>query len=266
MSSKLFVLRTLRVATASLPSPRGLIPLLGLLGLWQLLQPSPSPYFPPPVIWFSSLAVIPAADLLSATGETLLSFLAGLALATALGFFLGVLIGYSRMARRALGPLLEFLRALPPPTIVPIAVLLIGYDERMKLAVITLSAIWPVMMHTAASVSAIPALLDDVVATFRLSNREIITKIVIPSATPGLLLGLRIAMPLALIVALLVEVLTAIPGLGGLMIMAQRNFNAGQVFGLLIVIGACGFVVNALFQILESVALQKWPPLNQQEA
>jgi ABC-type nitrate/sulfonate/bicarbonate transport system permease component len=249
---------------ANLPSARGLIPLFLLLGFWQVFQPSPSPYFPPPAIWVSSLAAIPAADFLSAIGETLLSFLAGLALATALGFFLGVLIGYSRMARRALGPLLEFLRALPPPTIVPIAVLLIGYDERMKLAVITLSAIWPVMMHTAPSVSAIPALLDDVVATFRLSHRETITKIVIPAGIPGLLLGVRIAMPLTLIVALLVEIMTAIPGLGGLMIMAQRNFNPGQVFGLLLVIGVCGFLVNALFQILESLVLQKWPPRNQQ--
>ncbi|MBV8849808.1 MAG: ABC transporter permease subunit [Methylobacteriaceae bacterium] len=257
--------RFLRALTANLPSPRGFIPLLALLGLWQIVQPSPSPYFPPPTIWISSLAAIPASDFLSAIGETLVSFIAGLALATMLGFFLGVLIGYSPVMRRALGPLLEFMRALPPPTIVPIAVLLIGYDERMKLAVITLSAIWPVMMHTAASVGAIPALLDDVVATFRLSHREAITKIVIPAAIPGLLLGVRIAMPLALIVALLVEILTAIPGLGGLMIMAQRNFNAGQVFGLLLVIGVCGFVINALFQVVETAVLQKWPPRNQQQ-
>jgi ABC-type nitrate/sulfonate/bicarbonate transport system permease component len=99
VNAKAPIFRHVRMAMASLPSARGLIPLLLLLGFWQVLQPSPSPYFPPPAIWVSSLAAIPAADFLSAIGETLLSFLAGLALATALGFFLGVLIGYSRMAR-----------------------------------------------------------------------------------------------------------------------------------------------------------------------
>src|SRR5262245_48251602 len=223
----------LGAAWSAVPSLRGFLPLAAFLVFWQLIQSGPSPYFPPPSLWFNAIAAIPYAQLGDAISATLLSFLVGMAIAIVIGGLFGVLMGYSPTLNRALDPLFEFMRALPPPTIVPIAVLLIGYDERMKLVVIVLSALWPILLNTAATVHAINPLLLDVSSTFKLSHRETISKIIVPSAVPGLLIGIRVAIPLALVVTLLVEMLTSIPGLGAMIIMAQRNFNAAQVYGLL---------------------------------
>jgi ABC-type nitrate/sulfonate/bicarbonate transport system permease component len=169
-------------------------------------------------------------------------------------------MGYSRFLRRALTPLLEFLRSLPPPTIVPIAVLLIGYDESMKLVVIVIAAVWPILLNTASSVEGLNPLLLDVGSTFRLSHSETIRKIIVPSAVPGLLIGVRVAIPLALVITLLVEMLTSIPGLGAMIILAQRNFNAAQVYGLVMLIGVFGFLFNLIFQVIEAIVLLRWPP------
>jgi ABC-type nitrate/sulfonate/bicarbonate transport system permease component len=59
--------------------------------------------------------------------------------------------------------------------------------------------------------------------------------------------------------------LTSIPGLGAMIIMAQRNFNAAQVYGLLTLIGIFGFVFNLIFQIIEAVVLLQRPPRTQGE-
>jgi ABC-type nitrate/sulfonate/bicarbonate transport system permease component len=252
-------------ARSALPSIRGFLPHVVFLVCWQLVQSGPSPYFPPPSLWFNAVALIPKAQLGEAIFATLFSFCIGVGIATVVGGLLGVFMGFSPALSRALDPLFEFMRSLPPPTIVPIAVLLIGYDEHMKLLVIVLSALWPILLNTAASIHALNPLLLDMSATFRLSHRETITKIIIPSAVPGLLIGVRVAIPLALVVTLLVEMMTSIPGLGAMIIMAQRNFNAAQVYGLLTLIGVFGFLFNLLFQIVEAIVMLQWPPRSDRE-
>src|SRR5580658_8975879 len=93
------------------PPLRGLLPLVALLALWQIIDPQRSPYFPPPSAWWSGLTGLAhSGRLLSALTATLTTFALAIVLACVIGGFTGVLIGRSRAARRALGPLMEFCR------------------------------------------------------------------------------------------------------------------------------------------------------------
>ena len=244
-----------------LPSLRGMLPLLLLLVIWQVIDPQGSPYFPPPSAWWTGLATLMRSGrLLSALGATLTTFGAAIALACAIGGLAGLLIGRSRAARRALGPLLEFCRGLPPPVIVPVAVLLLGYVESLKLVIVVLVAVWPILLNTASSTAALSDLLGEVSQTLRLGRLATLRKIVVPSAVPAFLVGLRGAVPLAIIITLLVEMLTSLPGIGSLIVISQRQFHSAEVYGLLIVVGLVGFVLNGAFVIIEGMLLSRWPP------
>jgi ABC-type nitrate/sulfonate/bicarbonate transport system permease component len=245
----------------SLPPARGLLPLILLLVVWQLVQPGPSPYFPAPVRWWTAtLSLFDREHLVAAFGATTLTFLEGLAIAIVLGTMLGVLVGVSRLAARALQPLLEFMRAIPPPVTVPVASLLIGYSESMKLTVIVLAALWPILLNATSAVRQIDPLLIDVARSFRLGTLERIRRVILPAIVPSLLIGIRIAIPLAIVVTLLVEMLTSLPGLGAVMIRSQRNFQSSEVYALLVLIGLFGFVVNDLFALVEGAIMRRWPP------
>jgi len=251
----------LRSVLASLPPMRGLLPLILLLIVWQLLQSGPSPYFPAPSQWWTACAnLFDRERLLSAFGATTLTFLEGLALAIVAGTGLGVLIGVSDRAARALQPLLEFMRAIPPPVTVPVASLLIGYNESMKLTVVVLSGLWPILLNATSAVRQIDPLLLDVARSFRLSPMERMSRIILPAIVPSLLLGIRIAIPLAIVVTLLVEMLTSLPGIGAIMIRSQRNFQSSEVYALLVLVGLFGFVVNDLFAVVEGVIMRRRPP------
>ena len=251
----------LRSVVASLPPARGLLPLILLLVVWQILQPGPSPYFPGPSQWWTAtLALLGREHLFAAFGATTWTFLAGLVLAIVAGTALGLLVGISDRAARALQPLLEFMRAIPPPVTVPVASLLIGYSETMKLTVVVLSALWPILLNTTSAVRQIDPLLLDVARSFRLTAWRRIRRIIFPAIVPSLLLGIRIAIPLAIVVTLLVEMLTSLPGIGALMIRSQRNFQSSEVYALLVLVGFFGFVVNDLFAIIEGVIMRRWPP------
>src|SRR5262249_60844564 len=104
-----------------------------------------------------------------------------LALAIVLGTALGVLVGISRGAARALQPLLEFMRAIPPPVTVPIATLLIGYSTGMKLTVVVLSGLWPILLNAASAVRQIDPLLLDDAPPFRLPPRHRMNRTSLPA-------------------------------------------------------------------------------------
>jgi ABC-type nitrate/sulfonate/bicarbonate transport system permease component len=251
----------LRAVLANLPPARGLLPLLLLLVVWQLIQGGPSPYFPGPAQWWkATVALFDREHLIAAFAATIATFLAALALAIVLGTALGVLVGMSRGAARALQPLLEFMRAIPPPVTVPIATLLIGYTTGMKLTVVVLSALWPILLNASSAVRQVDPLLLDVARSFRLTAWQRMSRVILPAIVPSLLIGIRIAIPLAIVVTLLVEMLTSLPGIGALMIRSQRNYQSSEVYALLVLVGLFGFVVNDLFAIVEGVIMRRWPP------
>ncbi len=69
----------------------------------------------------------------------------------------------------------------------------------------------------------------------------------------------RLAVPLAFIVTLLVEMLTLLPGIGSLIVIAQREFQPAKVYGLLVVVGVIGFAINCLVIMIEGALFSRWP-------
>jgi ABC-type nitrate/sulfonate/bicarbonate transport system permease component len=255
-----------KLGMTALPSARGLLPLVVLLAVWQLLQTDNSPYFPSPSDWWNGLTLLSRSGrLYPALMATTITLSLGLVLAVAVGTGVGLFIGVFPRLGRAIGPLLEFLRAIPPPAIVPVAILFMGYDERMKLTVVVLAAIWPILLNTSSAAERVHPLLLDVARSFRLSAVERMRLIILPSVVPAMLLGIRVALPIAIVVTLLVEILTSIEGIGALMIGAQRNFQSPQVYGLLVLIGLFGLFVNNIFAVFEAILLRRWPPKTQSE-
>ena len=243
--------------SSAFPPLRGLLPLAVLLVVWQLLGSAHSPYFPPPSTWARGVGDLwSSGRLWPATVQTLSTFAIALGAATVLGTLLGLVVGASAKADRALGPTLEFARAMPPAAVVPIAALLIGYDTKMKVAVVTFAAIWSVLLNTRAGVRSLDPVLLEMARSMRLSPLERTRKCVLPAMLPSIFLGVRVAAPVALVITLLVEIVTRIDGIGALIANAQRNYLSGQVFGLILVAGLFSFLVNGLVSMLQAFAFR----------
>jgi ABC-type nitrate/sulfonate/bicarbonate transport system permease component len=95
--------------------------------------------------------------------------------------------------------------------------------------------------------------------TLRLSHRSTVMNIYVPTILPSLIVGLRMAVPLAIIVALLVEMLATRPGIGRMLLSAQRDFDAPAVFALLTTVGVIGVCVNWALELLEKSFANKVP-------
>ena len=243
--------------TSSFPPLRGLLPMAALLLIWQVRGSEDSPYFPPPSTWVDGLRDLwSRGTLWPAAAETLSTFAVALGIATLLGTGLGLLLGASRKADRAFGPTLEFLRAMPPAAVVPIAALLIGYDTKMKVVVVTLAAVWSVLLNTRTGVRSIDPVMLDMARSMRLSPLNRTCKCVVPALLPSVFVGVRVAAPVALVITLLVEIVTRVDGVGALIANAQRNYLSGQVYGLILVAGLFSFLVNGFVSMLQAYAFR----------
>jgi ABC-type nitrate/sulfonate/bicarbonate transport system permease component len=251
----------MKIVTAALSWSRGTLPFVLGLALWQALGSNASSQFPRPSAWFGSLEKLAQSGALSpALAATLSILVISLAVSALIGFSLGLLIGTSPRLQQWAALLLEYCRAVPPPVLIPVIVLLLGYSDLMKIVVIGFAGLWPVLLNSIAGVAQIRPLTFDVARSFRLTRIETLTKIVIPATIPSLLLGIRVALPHAIIITLVVEMFTGAVGLGGLMISAERNFDAAGVFGLLVLVGCLGFGLTVLFSSAERLVLSRWAP------
>jgi ABC-type nitrate/sulfonate/bicarbonate transport system permease component len=197
--------------------------------------------------------------LLPAFATTLYVLLISLLVASLTGFAVGIAIGSSARLQQWSGLLLEYLRAIPPPVLIPVIVLLLGYSDVMKISVVALAALWPILLNTIAGIRRLPPLTLDLARSLRLSKAETVAKILVPAAIPSLLLGIRVALPHAIIITLVVEMFTGAPGLGGLIMSAERTYDASGVYGLLVLIGVIGLLLTGLFGRAERLILARWP-------
>lgn len=238
----------------------GLTPLVGVIVIWQFLGSDVSALLPRPSAWWGGWnAIVEGGQLPGSLLSTLSTFLLALAIALVLGACLGALIGSSRRADRSSSPLIAFLMSIPPAAVIPVATLVFGLSIGMRLGTIVFAAIWPILLNTVSAMRGVPAVRLEASRTLGLSPLARYTRVVLPSLAPGVLVGLLIGAPIALIVTLVAEMLTATPGLGYLILRSQREYQAPEVFAMLVLIGILGLLLNFGVSAIETRLLRNWP-------
>ncbi|WP_256333625.1 ABC transporter permease [Streptomyces sp. cf386] len=224
--------------------------------LWQLAaRAHGSVYFPPPAeiarhagdLWFSGpvqhvfLTDAAVADVLPSLGR----MATGFALAAVAGVALGVAVGRSRRAYGLCNPVLQFARAVPPPALVPVFVVIFDFGTPMQIASIVFSAVWPVLINTAEGARDTDPLRLEVAAVLRLTPAERLRFLILPSALPRIFAGLRLSLSLSLILMVFSELLPGTAnGIGFTLTDAQSRSDLLTVWAALALLGALGYLLN----------------------
>jgi ABC-type nitrate/sulfonate/bicarbonate transport system permease component len=177
--------------------------------------------------------------------------LAGYAIGCAVGIAIGVPVGYLRGLEPWVRPVLEFLRALPAPVILPLALLLLGANTGMRIGVIAFGASWAVMLNAIDGARGVDPLLIDTGKVNRLGTLAVLRRIVLPASMPQIFAGMRTALGIALIVMVFSEMIGATSGLGFQILTAQRRFEVPETYGGVLLIGLIGWAFTVLFSYTE---------------
>jgi sulfonate transport system permease protein len=177
--------------------------------------------------------------------HTLLSIAIGWTIAMIVGVSIGLLLGFSPLARRYGLASIEVLRPMPGIAFAPLGLLLFGFSLQTELVVMVLPAVWPVMINTMGGIANAQPRLTDVGQTFRLSSYEIARYLLLPAALPSIIVGARISLGLALVMAIVAEIVGNPEGLGYGIVREQQALHPEFMFAYIAVVGLLGVILNA---------------------
>jgi ABC-type nitrate/sulfonate/bicarbonate transport system permease component len=171
--------------------------------------------------------------------------------ASALAVGLGLLMGRYRAVDHLFEPLIELIRPLPKPALLPPLILFLGLGAAMKLVIVGLAVFFPVVINTVQGVRGVDPVLVNTARTFGHGQRAILLKVILPSALPFILAGMRVSLALGLILAVIAEMLAGTGGLGYLVLDMQRSFKVTDMYAWLVLLAVLGYALNAGFNFVE---------------
>ncbi|MFC3493702.1 ABC transporter permease [Glycomyces rhizosphaerae] len=191
------------------------------------------------------------ADVLPSIGRLAV----GYTLSCLLGIGLGVLIGRLRWLRDLTEPLLEFLRAIPPPVLVPVIMLFAGIGDGMKIVVIVSGCVWPILLNTVQGVRGIDAVQTDTAAVYRFSRWDRFWRLLLPAASPQIVTGMRQSLSIGVILMVISEMFAATSGLGYAIVDFQTSYRIPAMWSGVLLLGLLGVALALLFHLFDRSAL-----------
>ncbi len=241
----------------ALGSVPGLPPILacaGLFAAWEIVArhyglnglPPPSAALPKiPAILTDKSSLIDIAD-------SLRRMVIGFSLALVFAVPAGLWMGRNRHVAAFFNPLLMVIYPVPKAALMPIIMLWIGVGDASKTLVIFLGVTLPLIYHSYQGSRAVEEKIVWSAAAMGLSGAARFVRIVLPSALPEILVGCRTGLVLALITMVTSEMIARQTGIGNLIFVALDLGVYDNVYAMIVIIGALGFILDLLFQLLRS--------------
>jgi ABC-type nitrate/sulfonate/bicarbonate transport system permease component len=235
--------------------------LAGFLAVWQLATTvSRSIFFPTPVeiverLWATVLGG-QGTPILDDLVPSVARLLGGWVIGSLAGIAVGLAVGASGRLRDYVDPLIHFGRAIPPPALLPLFLVLLGLGDAMKVAMIAFGIVWPVLLNTIDGVQSVDSQHLDTGRVYGATRADRLLRIMLPAAAPKIFAGLRISLSIAVILMVISEMVAATNGVGFLLVQAQRTFRMLDMWAWILLLGILGYVLNTALLAVERRVLR----------
>ena len=238
-----------------------LICAFSLTMLWEVAARSAqSPFFPPPSeiaaavreMWFSGPAdrLWVSDALIEHAGTSVSRLLLGFTIAVVVGAALGLAVGTVTPVREALMPVLRFVGAIPPPALLPVALVVFGISDLREIFVIAIGCVWPVLLGAMTGAASVDPAAREAARVLQLSRGAYVSKVLWPAVFPQLANGIRIALGFAMVLMVVSELAVASSGIGFSLVQSQRTYQINAMWASVVLIAAIGIVLAAIVEVL----------------
>jgi NitT/TauT family transport system permease protein len=184
---------------------------------------------------------------LASIGRTLTGFMC----AVLIGVPIGLAMARFRWVQNLLGPVIAFVRPIPPIAFIPLAVLYLGLGELPKIVLIFVAAFVFVVLNAEAGVRSVPILLIRAGQMLGYSQRQLFTRVIFPGSLPNIMAGVRTALAVSWALVVAAELIAAQQGLGYMVASAGNFSDLATVYVGIAIIGAIGFSLDSAARALE---------------
>lgn len=233
----------------------GVISVLAIVLLWEIV----GRYVLTSKVMFAPLtAVFQAGMELASTGElwrhmqiSYLEFAVGFCLAAISGIGLGLLVADSKRFAEYVEPVINIMYSMPYIALAPLFIVWFGIDIASKIAVVALSAFFPIIINTIAGIRSTEGYLVEAARACGASRAQIFYKVLLPYAVPFVATGLRLGVARGVVGVVAGELFGARAGLGYLIVVSGQTFNMPGLFVGVLMISATGVFLVTIIQRVE---------------
>jgi NitT/TauT family transport system permease protein len=187
---------------------------------------------------------------------TLEEMAVGLVIGSVLGIAIGFLLGRNVTLARVLDPFIMAIYSIPKLALAPLFILWFGVGLEPKIVLVSTACFFLLFLNTYSGVRDVDQELIDIIRLMGASQRDLVFKVVLPSASPWILTGLKAAVPYSLIGAVVGEIMASNRGLGYLLIHAQGQYDTAGVFAAIIILMLMGLLLNEVVNRSETYLLR----------
>lgn len=236
---------------------------VGILLMWEvasragLIAPQVLPA--PSSVAQTAWDLIASGDLGLHLGASLLRAATGFLIGGSIGFALGVLVGFSRLAEATLDRSIQMIRAIPFLALLPLVIVWFGVDEAGKIFLVSLAVLFPIYINTVLGIRQVDPKLLELARVTGLSRLETIRRIILPGAMPSILTGVRYSLATAWLALVIAETVATTHGIGFLAMDAREFLQTNVIVLTILIYAAIGVGADALARLLERKLLA-WHP------
>jgi sulfonate transport system permease protein len=240
------------------------------LALWQLVYMSeilPKLSLPSPLeVGQTIIELLVDFTLVKGTAFTLWRLFLGFILSLALGLITGLLMIKFQQFGKTMSSFAVGLQSFPSIAWIPFAILLIGFNDFGILFVVVMSSVFSVMLSTYSGLRNVPPIYIRAARNMGAKGFSLFRYVLIPAATPALIMGMRQAWSFAWHALIGAEMLiTTLVGLGYILSVGREFSNMSQIIATMIVIFTIGLIFDrVVFIKIEEKVRDRWG-LNQQK-
>ncbi|MEK9563482.1 MAG: ABC transporter permease [Deltaproteobacteria bacterium] len=222
-----------------------------VVGIWDLVTRMgwvsviilPTPAETLKDLFFVGNNLISGKYMLDALWTTTLTVFYGFAIATAIGFSLGVLVGETKFGERAVMPYLVAIDTMPKVAFAPLFIAWLGFDIGSKVALAAFIATFPIVVATAAGLYAATENERMLFKAMGATRMQTLLRLKLPTGLPYIFTGLKIAAVGVMAGAITGEFLGGGKGFGALIRQAASQLNTPRVFSLILYLSLLGLLL-----------------------
>jgi NitT/TauT family transport system permease protein len=162
----------------------------------------------------------------------------------------GILMSSYRPIGAALEPVMDFIRYLPVPALVPISIIWFGVGENTKIFLLWLGTFFQLVLMVADDMRRVPHEYVETAYTVGAKERQILTDVAFPAMLPTLVDNLRITLGWCWTYLIVAEIVAADSGLGFVIWTARRYMKTPEVMAGVVAIGLIGLLTDQILRIV----------------
>lgn len=223
-----------------------------LVWAWISHLPSTNPIFVPTPerVWAAGCGILTDEKLWIDVKASFFRVTYGFLLSAATAIPLGLFMGSFEICEGFLQPVVEFVRYIPVPALVPILMILFGIEEGSKIALIFAGTFFQLVLMVADEVRRVPYDLLQVSYTLGARRGEVLTLVLLRASLPGIFDALRLCNGWAWTYVIVAEFVAANEGLGYRVLKFSRYLQTPKIWVYLLVLGVIGLTLDILFRRL----------------